>query len=214
MTNELQVFVKEALAKGVARDRIKKALGEAGWQMDEVNNALAAYVETDLPVPVPKRRPYLSAREAFMYLVMFLTLYITAFSVGTILFQIINLNLPDMAQIAYGYQSDYSTSLIRSATAAIIVAFPVFLWVASILLRNIKRDPTKRSSLIRKWLTYFTLYVTTGIIIGDLITLLNSVLSGDLTLRFTLKVLVVLAIAGSIFGYYLWDLRTEEKETA
>jgi large subunit ribosomal protein L13 len=26
------------------------------------------------------------------------------------------------------------------------------------------------------------------------------------------KVTVVLAIAGSIFGYYLWDLRGEEKE--
>lgn len=214
MTNELQVFVKEALAKGITRERIKKALTEAGWQTDEVTNALAAYAETDLAVPVPKRRPYLSAREAFMYLVMFLTLYISAFSVGTILFQLINLHLPDATQIAYGYQSDYSTSLIRSATAAIIVAFPIFLWVASILLKNIKRDPTKRSSLVRKWLTYFTLYVATGIIIGDLITLLNSVLSGDLTLRFTLKVLVVLLIAGSIFGYYLWDLRTEEKETA
>jgi hypothetical protein len=66
---------------------------------------------------------------------------------------------------------------------------------------------------VRKWLTYITLYIATGIIIGDLITLLTYVLNGDLTLRFVLKVLAVLLIAGSIFGYYLWDLRTEEKET-
>lgn len=70
-----------------------------------------------------------------------------------------------------------------------------------------------RSSLIRKWLTYITLYIATGIIVGDLITLVTYVLNGDLTLRFVLKVLVVLVIAGSVFGYYLWDLRTEEKET-
>lgn len=213
MTNELQVFVREALAKGVARERIKTELEGAGWPMDEVSTALAAYAESDLPVPVPKRKPYLSAREAFMYLVMFLTLYITAFSVGTILFQMINLWLPEASQLAYGYASDYSTGLIRSATAAVIITFPIFLFTAYSLIRNLKRDATKRSSLVRKWLTYITLYIATGIIIGDLITLVTYVLNGDLTTRFVLKVLVVLAIAGSIFAYYLWDLRTEEKET-
>lgn len=213
MTNELQAFVKEGLTKGLSREKMKTALLGAGWQEDEVRNALASYAEADFPIPVPKRKPYLSAREAFMYLVMFLTLYVTAFSVGTILFQLINLWLPDAAQIAYGYASDYSTSLIRSSTAAIIITFPIFLFMARILLRNIKRDPSKRSSLIRKWLTYITLYFATGIIIADLITLVTYVLNGDLTLRFVLKVLVVLVIAGSVFGYYLWDLRTEEKET-
>lgn len=213
MTNELQAFVKEALGKGISREKIKAELESAGWQADEVGTALAAYAESDLSVPVPKRRPYLSAREAFMYLVMFLTLYVTAFSVGTILFQLINLWLPEAAQLAYEYASDYSTGLIRSSTSAIIITFPVFLFVARILLNNIKRDPSKRSSLVRKWLTYITLYFATGIIIGDLITLLTYVLNGDVTLRFVLKVLVVLAIAGTIFGYYLWDLRTEEKET-
>lgn len=212
MANELQVFVKEALTKGISREKIKTALEAAGWQSDEVDTALAFYAESDLPIPVPKRKPYLSAREAFMYLVLFLTLYVTSISVGTILFQIINLWLPDAAQIANSYSSDYSTGLIRSSTAAIIITFPVFLFVARILLRNIKRDPTKRSSKIRKWLTYITLYIATGIIIGDLITLLTYVLNGDLTLRFVLKVTAVLLIAGSIFGYYLWDLRTEEKE--
>ncbi len=213
MTNELQAFVKEGLAKGLGRDKMKAALLEAGWQEDEVRNALASYAEVAFPIPVPKRKPYLSAREAFMYLVMFLTLYVTAFSVGTILFQLVNLWLPDPAQIAYGYASDYSTSLIRSSTAAIIITFPLFLFMARLLQRAIKRDPSKRSSLIRKWLTYITLYFATGIIVGDLITLVTYVLNGDLTLRFVLKVLVVLVIAGSIFGYYLWDLRTEEKET-
>lgn len=213
MTNELQVFVKDALTQGISRGKIKTALEAAGWQADEVETALAFYAESDLSVPVPKRRPYLSAREAFMYLVLFLTLYVTAISVGTILFQLINLWLPDAAQLAYGYASDYSTSLIRSSTAAIIITFPVFLFVAHILLKNIKRDPSKRSSKVRKWLTYITLYIATGIIIGDLITLLTYVLNGDLTLRFVLKVVAVLLIAGSIFGYYLWDLRTEEKET-
>ena len=47
---------------------------------------------------------------------------------------------------------------------------------------------------------------------GDLITLLYNVLGGELGARFLLKVFVVGAIAGSIFGYYLSDLRREEKQ--
>lgn len=213
MTNELQAFVKEGLDKGLSREKMKTALIGAGWQEDEVHNALSSFAEGNFPIPVPRRKPYLSAREAFMYLVMFLTLYITAVSIGTILFQTINLWLPDPIGLANGYASDYSTGLIRSSTAAVIITFPIFLFVARILLKNMRRDPSKRSSLIRKWLTYMTLYLATGVIVGDLITLVTYVLNGDLTMRFILKVAVVLTIAGAAFGYYLWDLRTEEKET-
>jgi hypothetical protein len=39
-----------------------------------------------------------------------------------------------------------------------------------------------------------------------------NVLGGELTVRITLKVSVVLLIASSVFGYYLADLRKEEHE--
>jgi len=211
MNNELQVFVKEGLNQGLKREDMKNALLKSGWQPDEVKNALEAYAEIDFPIAVPKRRPYLSAREAFMYLVMFLTLYISSFSFGTLLFQFINRWLPDAAQ-AYDYMLIASTETIRTSTAALVITFPVFLFVAYLLQRAITEDPDKRSSKVRKWLTYLTMFVAAGIIIGDLITLVTYLLGGELTLRFVLKVLVVLAIAGSIFGYYLWDLRSEEKE--
>jgi len=45
-----------------------------------------------------------------------------------------------------------------------------------------------------------------------MITLVYNVLGGELTVRFVLKVLVAAAIAGSIFGWYLVDLRREERE--
>ena len=37
-------------------------------------------------------------------------------------------------------------------------------------------------------------------------------LGGELSLRFVLKVLVVGVIAGGVFGYYLGELRREERE--
>ena len=92
------------------------------------------------------------------------------------------------------------------------VAFPLYVWLTSLTRKGVTKDPDKKGSKIRKWLTYITLFVAAGVIIGDLITLLYNLLGGELTLRFTLKVLTVLLIAGIIFGYYLWDLRKEEKE--
>src|SRR5260221_3479711 len=101
MTIDLSQFVKEALAKGASRSEIKEILLKAGWQQDEVKNALDQYLESTFPIPVPRRRPYLSAREAFLYLLLFFTLYMSSFSFGTILFQLINRWLPDALQPSY-----------------------------------------------------------------------------------------------------------------
>jgi len=212
MSQPLDSFVREALIKGASRASIKTALKDAGWSEDEVKQALDAYHEADFPIPVPKRKPYLSAREAFMYLLMFLTLYISAFSFGTILFQTINIYLPDALLYPYGYYYDGARQMIRWSTAALLIAYPLFLWISYILNKAMSKDMSKRASKIRKWLTYITLFIAAGVIIGDLIGLVYNFLGGELTLRFILKVLVVGAIAGAIFGYYLWDLRKEEKE--
>jgi hypothetical protein len=208
MPYDIHAFVKEALAMKVPKDQVRAALLKAGWQEDEVKAAIAMYADVDFPIPVPRRKPYLSAREAFIYLVLFLCLYISAFSFGSLLFHFINRWVPD----ALNPYASYDLSGIRMAVASLIVAFPLYLWLSSLMMKAIKRDPEKKSSKVRKWLTYITLFVAAGVIIGDLITLLFNLLGGELTLRFTLKVLAVLLIAGLIFGYYLWDLRQEEKE--
>ena len=67
-------------------------------------------------------------------------------------------------------------------------------------------------SAVRRWLTYLTLFVAAAVLVGDMIALVYNLLGGELTLRFVLKVLVAAVIAGTIFGYYLMDLRREEKE--
>jgi len=65
------------------------------------------------------------------------------------------------------------------------------------------QSPVKRLSVVRRWLTYVTLFLAAGVLVGDLITLVYNVLAGELTLRFALKVLIVGAIAGAIFWFYL-----------
>jgi hypothetical protein len=210
-TRDLELFVREALAGGQSRQAIEAALAQAGWPAEQVRDALDAYADVVFPVPVPRPRPYLSAREAFLYLVLFATLYVSAYHLGSLLFDFINRAFPDPATRSYVFASTGRS--MRLSVASLIVAFPVFLFVARLLGRELARNPAKRLSAVRRWLTYMTLFIAAGIVIGDLITAVYNVLGGELTLRFALKVLVVGAIAGTVFAYYLLDLRHEERES-
>lgn len=205
---QLETFVKEALQGGSTKSDIAKVLESAGWTGDQIKSALDTYSDASFPVPVPKPRPSLSAREAFLYLVMFSTLYYGAWNLGSLLFIFINRAFPDPADTIYSSFWDEQ----RWATAAIIIAFPVFFFMARYVGREIKGNPLKRLSPARRWLTYMTLFVSAFALLGDVTTLIYELLGGDLTIRFVLKVLVVAAIAGSAFAYYLLDLRPEERE--
>lgn len=212
INEELLGFVRDALARGLSRAEIKDALLQAGWKADQVEHALGSFAQVEsFPIPVPRPKLYLSAREAFMYLVLFTTLYLTTFSLGRLIFQFINIGFPDPA--AYYDYVDSARQAIRFSVASLIIAFPIFLYLSLLIGRSIKRDPSKRASKVRKWLTYMTLFVAAGVIIGDLTALVYSFLGGALGMSFGLKALTVAAIAGGIFGYYLWDLRQEERET-
>lgn len=205
-THQLESFVKEALQGGRSRDEIAKALESAGWPGAQITNALAAYAEIPFPVPVPKPRPSLTAREAFLYLVMFSTLYFAAWNLGNLLFTFIDRAFPE------GDRGFYLFDAQRWSTAAIIIGFPVFLLLARIVNKEVELNPFKRLSPARRWLTYLTLFLSSIALLGDVTTLIYNVLGGDFTARFLLKILVVALIAGSCFTYYLLDLRKEEKE--
>ena len=209
-TQELEVFVREALAKGASRDRIEAALGAAGWAPEQTRDALGAYADVDFPVPVPRPRPYLSPREAFLYLVLFATLYVSAYHLGSLLFDLIVRAFPDPGDPAYVVRNLGHS--MRWSVASLVIAFPVFLFVARHLGRELAHNPVKRLSAVRRWLTYLTLFVAATVLVGDLITLVYNLLGGELSVRFVLKVLVVGMIAGALFGYYLLDLRREERE--
>lgn len=205
-THQLEAFVKESLQSGKTREEISKALASAGWPGAQIANALDAYADISFSIPVPKPRPSLTAREAFLYLVMFSTLYFAAWNLGSLLFSFIDRAFPEANR---GYDI---FDVQRWSTAAVIIGFPVFLLLARYINKQIERNPFKRLSPARRWLTYLTLFIASGTLLGDITTLIYNLLGGDLTIRFVLKILVVALIAGSCFTYYLLDLRKEEKE--
>lgn len=197
-------FVKESLERGEDKSRIAGALGEAGWRNADIDAALASFSDVAFPVAVPHPRPYLSAREAFFYLVFFILLGIVAFSLGSLLFALINQFLPDNTDLS-DYRRVRNASSIRSGIAGLIVATPLFIWLARTLVRTRQRNPELQRSRIRKWLIYASLVIAAITLIGDAISVIYNFLSGEMTLRFILKALVVGLIAGSIFTYFIRD---------
>ena len=210
LTEELQGFVKDSLARGLSRPEIEQALAAAGWPSDQIRGALRGFAEIDFAIPVPVPKPYLSAREAFLYLLLFSTLYISAFNLGALLFNLIDVGFPDPAETAATIERLWND--IRWNLSFLIAAVPVFLYVARHTSRELRLEPGKRGSKVRRWLIHLTLFVAASVLLGDVTSLLHGLLGGDLTVRFVLKVLTVAAIAGAVLRYHVRDLRLEDEQ--
>ena len=207
INEEVAGFLKEGLQRGLPREQLERVLLEAGWPADQVRGALRGFADVTFEIPVPRPKPYLSAREAFVYLVLFSTLYVSAFSLGSLLFEFIHRAFPDPS--ADPAMALVSRETIRWSISMLIVAFPVFVFVSWTNDWAVRADPSRRLSKVRRWLTYLTLFVGASILIGVATSIVYNLLAGEMTTRFVLKVLTVSAITGSVFGYFLRDLRTE-----
>lgn len=206
----LQTFVHAALSRGQSKDAVSRALAQAGWSGEDVASALREYADVDFPIPVPKPRPSLTARDAFTYLVMFAALYVAAFGLGQLLYGLIDLGFP--APEHNEWRRDWVAQSIRWAIAMLAVGGPVFVLMVRSNERAVRRNPAMRTSPVRRWLTYLTLAIVSGVLIGDAITLIYRFLSGDFTIRFGLKALTLAGISGGVFLHYLRDLRRDEQD--
>lgn len=145
-----------------------------------------------------------SAKLAFYYSLALVTLIIGAISFGSIIFELINKFFP---LISDNYYSE-NTGL-KSAISGVIIAFPIFYFMKSLIYRGIKKDEFGVNSSVRKWLTYFIIFVSSVVMVGALIGLLNNFLDGETTSNSILKILTVLAISSSIFGFYFYDIKSK-----
>lgn len=143
-----------------------------------------------------------TAKDFFLHLFTMVLLYVSFGSLLSLLFDYINYAFPD----ALSYADPYSGSM-RFSIAILIILFPVFLFATWYLNKDLRSNPEKQDMGIRKWLLYLTLFAATGIVIGDLVTLVNTFLNGEITTRFTLKVLTILMMSGLVLWYYILDIK-------
>ncbi|PIR52193.1 hypothetical protein COU77_01585 [Candidatus Peregrinibacteria bacterium CG10_big_fil_rev_8_21_14_0_10_49_16] len=173
-----------------------------GWKEKDIVEALSSE-SLDMPIPVPPDKG--GAREAFLHLLTFATLYAVLISLTYLYFRFINKLFPDPELERHLLIENFSD--VRRSLAVLIITFPLFLWMSRLLLLDMKKHPEKIWSGIRRWLTYLTLFITALALIGDAVTLLFFLLEGDLSMRFILKVLTVLILAGVTFTYYFLALK-------
>ena len=203
---ELYGFVKDAMTQGASQEEIRNVLLSAGWGEPQVRQALAGYGESPYGVPVPKPRKS-EAREAFIYVVLFVTMYLSAFNLGNLAFQYINQSFPIPGQ--QGVPIEYA---IRWSTSILIVALPVFFVLTRMTNRAIRRDPSRQPSDMRRRLTYLTMVVSSFVLLGVFSTVVYNFLGDALTARFVLKALSAGMIATGVFGYYLRDVREDSAD--
>ena len=151
----------------------------------------------------PKSTP----KDVFNHLLGFVALYASAVMMITLLFQYVNIWFPDQLNNYYSSVLD----IIRYSASFLVVMYPVYVLMSWLIDREFTQDPSLREIRVRKWLIYLTLFVSALTGIGDIITLVYNLLGGEFTIRFFLKVLIVLLVAGGVFLFYIWDLRGKIK---
>lgn len=145
-----------------------------------------------------------SPKDVFLHLFSIIALYISAGSFIVLIFQYIGIAFPDSLDY-YGMQTAYGA--IRWAIATLIIVFPAYVGSIWLLHRGYMENSATRALRTRKWLIYFTLFAAAAIIAGDLVALIYNFLNGDLTVRFMLKAATVFLVSGSVFGYYIGEIK-------
>lgn len=143
-------------------------------------------------------------KDFFLWAGAMVALYGGIIAFISLIFDYINYAMPDTA---LGYYADpYAT--ISYEMASLIVLAPLCLILMRVIRRQIAQDPSRSEVWVRRWALFLTLFIAGATVAVDLIVLLNTFLSGEeLSVRFLLKVLVVLLVAGGGFMHFLADLR-------
>ncbi len=189
------------MASGHDAARIRAALGKAGWTAPEIAQALSAWDPGgDLP-PVPRPRPYVSAREAMLYALLMIALVLVCYHVVGLGFQVIDRTFPDMADV---WPRDSGS--MRFSIAAIIAFLPLFVLLDGRMARRDRGSDPRRRSQARRIFASITVLAAALVLLGDVVAAVHAFLSGDLTPRLAAKLALVALTGLLVAACYREDL--------
>ncbi|WP_328288391.1 DUF5671 domain-containing protein [Paracoccus lichenicola] len=193
--------MRDALAGGHDGPRIREALQGAGWTAPEIDGAMAAWQGGgDLP-PVPRPRPYVSAREAMLYALLMIALVLLCFHVLRLGFQLIDGAIPDGADSALPDRWS-----MRFSIAAILAVLPLFVVLDHRMARRLGRGEQRRRSQARRVFASVTILAAALVLLGDAVSVVHAFLSGDLTPRLAAKCALVAVMGLLVAACYREDL--------
>ena len=194
--DELAEFVRSGLLAGRDRAELASTLETAGWGRPEIDTALGSWMSgpPGLP-PVPRPRPYVSAREALVYGLLFLGLAAICWHATMLGFGLIDRLLPDGVDVFVPFTGRWNM-------AVLIIAVPLFLLLNRRVARASAADRGARRSVVRRWFAAVTVGLATLALLGNLVSVVYALLDGGLTARFAAKAGLVGVIAALAFLYW------------
>lgn len=204
-------YVTSARAKGASDDQIKNALQKAGWQESAIVSALTPVKENALP-EAPPPAPHFGMWVGFLYVLLFISLYVSATALGGIFHYAVDEFIPDTLDKT-NFSMTIGQYMMQFYIASLIVGFPIFAGLFLILKNQALKNPAVKGLRIRKILIYITLVGTFLIMLGHLIATVYGFLGGTVTERALAHLCVTLLVAGSIFGYFLLDVWGDRKQS-
>ena len=222
-------YIVAARKKGHSDNQIKTNLLAAGWDRGMVASGLKA--QADLPVPSPptpdhhiiddQPRPVVQnfSTRGLEYIIMFIALGVAATSLGSILNAAVNA----LFNTNTSFWDVDGTA--RLAFSALIVSFPILAYLFMRLKQAEHTDHTLRLDPSRKRAIQLTLIITFLIGLSNVVFFLTNLMSSggsDATYNVVgsqassnilgnfVNLVITLAIAGSIFGYYWRDIHQGE----
>jgi hypothetical protein len=216
----LTQFIKQAQMLNLSDADITTSLVKAGWNQKDID-ATFAELKTLTPPASPLTVPTLSVPapvhtslwDSFEHILLFISLYIMATSLGLVLHTYIDQWFPEFSVYTNHYNnSSYKNTFLLMSLASLIVSFPLFaFFFLDIHKRTLKNTGIRRNTS-RKVLIYLTLVVTFIVMLMSLISLVFGLLNGNVNLNFLCKFLVTVAISSLIFGYYLTQVKEDRKQ--
>ena len=157
-----------------------------------------------------QNKPKTTPKDFVLHLGAIVALYISVISTIMLLLAIIDQFFPK----SFEYTDPYAGG-VSMAMAMIFIASPLYFMFMHFIVRGENEQPEKREFSVRKWLTYITLFVAGLAMAIDLIVLLQTFFAGEeITIAFALKVVAIILVLATVFGYYLYDARKSPDEVA
>lgn len=213
MTTQLEEFIKDATKAGKSRAEIDAALADAGWSGGDRSKAWSNFHDKPFPVAIPLPSSYASPRLTALNTFYFIVLYITLYSAITILFTFLDYHLPDGLGRKAGAFYSATTSLddsIRSALSSLLVALPLTLFSKN-LTHKAMANARQFIPAIRLKLLNITLLIGSLILLCNFISFVYYLLSGELGIRFVIKVCILSSMCAGLYAYFKPEILQNEK---
>ncbi|MEK7588470.1 MAG: DUF5671 domain-containing protein [Patescibacteria group bacterium] len=148
----------------------------------------------------------------FLSLGVLITLITSVVSFLNLIFATLDKRFPDVLNSTYQYgYSTYDYESIRMALATLIIFFPVFLVISFYWRKYGEGLMSHVDEVVRKWVIYIILFMSSLVVVIDLVTLVKYFVSGEVTSRFILKVVAALVVATFVGVYYMFELTNRKK---